>query len=154
MAVLPRNRTIPARTYESVSVHSYKYSTGKLKYLKMSDFVTWCDITLYLLLHDADIKTHWNMWRKLLSRCFVSEYLSAKHAILWWLSYMITKIIRMSMRVRDKLMIKHPDVSSTNTKFIFPTFKVFQLPIHILLLNQISQHSTRFLQHGTEIQFQ
>lgn len=149
MAVLPRKRTIPARTYESVSVHSYKYSIGKLKYLKMSDF-----ITLNLLLHDANIKTHWNMWRKLLSRCFVSEYLSAKHAILQWLSYRVTKVMCMSMRVRDKLMIKHPDVSSTNTKFIFLTFKVFQLPIHILLLNQISQHSTRSLQHGTEIQFQ
>lgn len=94
------------------------------------------------------------MGRKLLSCCFVSDYPSAKHAILRWLSYTVTKAICMSMRVRDKLMIKRPDVSSTNTKFIFQAFKAFQLPIHILLLNEISQHSTRSLQYGTEIQFQ
>jgi len=50
----------------------------------------------------------------------------------------------MPMRVRDKLMMKYPDVSS-NTKLIFYTFKTFQLLIQILLLNKISQHSTRSL---------
>lgn len=57
MAVLPKKRSIPARTYETVSAHSYKYGFGKLQYLKMSDFITWRDMTLYNLLHDIDIKT-------------------------------------------------------------------------------------------------
>lgn len=157
MAVLPKKRSIPARTYETVSAHSYKYGFGKLQYLKMSDFITWRDMTLYNLLHDIDIKTIalWNIWRRvLLSYCFLSDYLNTKPAVFQWLSYIVTKVIYMPMRVRDKLMIKCPDISSTNTKYIFHTFKASQLLIQILLLNKISQHSTRSLQYGTEILFQ
>lgn len=156
MALLPRKRCIPSRTYESVSAHSCKYGFGKLECLRTWDFISWHGTTLYSLLHDIDIKTItlWNIWRMLLSNCFVSDYLSAKHAILLRLSYIVTKVTYMPMRVRDKLMIKHPNVSSTNTNFIFHTFKAFQLLIQILLLNKISQRSPRSLQYGKEIQFQ